>query len=239
MNRLLLKAAKPTRFKTPVLMRLSCGKTRPPRPREKPALYCPGACLSITARRIIRSGSEVRGLRFSSSGKKAMLSLCIPRLQLTAASGGNPPAPLNILDFITDFSGSTMTNPQRILQDGYDYFVNGTEISEYITATLDKNDVLVLKFGSPLNLKKISILCEGYKLVEAKPWEFSGWFYHPDGSYQAKASPKVYQNFLHTFEWVLDSEYGNNVDHMSLSLQGYTNYSGNLKIYGIYFEAEE
>lgn len=180
-----------------------------------------------------------RGLRFSSSGKKAMLSLRIPRLQLTAVSGGNPLAPLNILDFITDFSGSTMTNPQRILQDGYDYFVNGTEISEYITATLDKNDVLVLKFGSPLNLKKISVLCEGYKLVEAKPWEFSGWFYHPDGSYQAKASPKVYQNFLHTFEWVLDSEYGNNVDHMSLSLQGYTNYSGNLKIYGIYFEAEE
>jgi hypothetical protein len=168
-----------------------------------------------------------------------MLSLRIPRLQLTAASGGNPPKPLNILDFITDFSGSTMTDPQRILQDGYDYFVNGTEISEYITATLDKNDVLSLKFGSPLNLKKISILCEGYKLVEAKPWEFSGWFYHPDGSYQAKASPKVYQNFLHTFEWVLDSEYGNNVDHMSLSLQGYTNYSGNLKIYGIYFEAEE
>lgn len=162
-----------------------------------------------------------------------------PAAGKAGASGGNPPVPLNILDFITDFSGSTMTNPQRILQDGYDYFVNGTEISEYITATLDKNDVLVLKFGSPLNLKKISILCEGYKLVEAKPWEFSGWFYHPDGSYQAKASPKVYQNFLHTFEWVLDSEYGNNVDHMSLSLQGYTNYSGNLKIYGIYFEAEE
>lgn len=154
-------------------------------------------------------------------------------------SGGGGETPLNILDYITDYSVSTMKNVERVLQNGYDYFVNGKEIEEYSQATQDDYDSLYLTFN-PVNIKKIHILYEAFNLTtQSKSWEWSGWYYHPDGSYNLQISPEFYGSSKKTLEWDVLPENGTNVNLLSMGIQGYIVASGKINIYGIYIEIED
>ncbi len=143
----------------------------------------------------------------------------------------------NILGDVTSFEGTSMLNAEHVLQNGYDYFKNGTAIpaDDFVSMTQLENNNITMQLDKAVTVKKISVLCSSNSSSTGMLWSCT--FYKPDGSSDFRNSSQFKGSSQQTVE-VVPGTAAEGVNKIDITMGGVISPVVTVKVWAIYVELE-